>query len=236
MAQNERHIRPRSGNLRRWCVRFRISPVSTPPAHLLTLSRARPSILALRPPPRGGHHAHQPRHQRQQLCQQHHKRPCNNLLHPADRRNPHPVAFVANHRAIPLVRFRPRGKHLGPRLRLLRSVFAVPGLPFPTPNAPSPTLAPLIDTSPDEIQTVVRHFNNGSLNPFGGAGFVHYFNTTGILQHNDIGPLYHPTDVGHIKLASHLIQYIHQTFGWEMEATGPEVQHETLYWNDMPNY
>lgn len=82
----------------------------------------------------------------------------------------------------------------------------------------------------DEIQRVVRYFNNGSLNEAGGEGFVHYFNTTGILQHNDIGPLYHPTDVGHIKLASHLMQYIKQTFGWVFEQTGPEVQHDTLYW------
>ena len=34
--------------------------------------------------------------------------------------------------------------------------------------------------------------------------FVHYFNTTGIMQHNDIGPQWHPTDVGAIKVASHL--------------------------------
>ena len=52
--------------------------------------------------------------------------------------------------------------------------------------------------------------------------FVHYFNTTGILQHNDIGPQWHPTDVGAIKIASHLIQYIRMTFGWELRATGPE--------------
>lgn len=85
----------------------------------------------------------------------------------------------------------------------------------------------------DEIQSVVRYFNNGSLNERGGEGFVHYFNTTGILQHNDIGPLYHPTDVGHIKLASHLMQYIKLVFGWELEQTGPEVLHETLYWYVM---
>lgn len=52
--------------------------------------------------------------------------------------------------------------------------------------------------------------------------FVYYFNTTGILQHNDIGPQWHPTDVGHIKIASHLIQWIKMTFGWELQATGPE--------------
>ena len=82
----------------------------------------------------------------------------------------------------------------------------------------------------NEIQNVVKYFNNGSLNERGGKGFVYYFNTTGILEHNDIGPLYHPTDVGHVKLASHLTQYIKLTFGWILEQTGPEVQHETLYW------
>jgi hypothetical protein len=52
--------------------------------------------------------------------------------------------------------------------------------------------------------------------------FVHYFNTTGILQHNDNGPGYHPTDVGHIKIASHLIQYITMKFDWPLYVTGPE--------------
>lgn len=52
--------------------------------------------------------------------------------------------------------------------------------------------------------------------------FVHLFNTTGILQHNDIAPQWHPTDVGAIKVASHLVQYIKLTLGWELEATGPE--------------
>ena len=52
--------------------------------------------------------------------------------------------------------------------------------------------------------------------------FVHFFNTTGILQHNDIAPQWHPTDVGHIKVASHLIQYIRIKFGWDLYATGPE--------------
>jgi hypothetical protein len=56
------------------------------------------------------------------------------------------------------------------------------------------------------------------------------------MQHNDIGPLYHPTDVGHVKIASHMIQYIKLVFGWVLYATGPEVQSGTLYWNDMPNY
>ena len=52
--------------------------------------------------------------------------------------------------------------------------------------------------------------------------FVHYFNTTGIMQHNDIGPQWHPTDVGAIKVASHLQQFIRMTFGWDFYATGPE--------------
>ncbi|KAK7750419.1 hypothetical protein SLS62_007607 [Diatrype stigma] len=66
--------------------------------------------------------------------------------------------------------------------------------------------------------------------------FVHYFSTKGILQHNDIGPVWHPTDVGAIKVASHLMQFIKLKFGWDMVATGPEIYHETLYWNDEPNY
>ncbi|GKT42623.1 uncharacterized protein ColSpa_02804 [Colletotrichum spaethianum] len=52
--------------------------------------------------------------------------------------------------------------------------------------------------------------------------FVHFFNTTGILQHNDIGGQWHPTDVGQIKVASHLIQYITLKLGWPLFATGPE--------------
>jgi hypothetical protein len=28
------------------------------------------------------------------------------------------------------------------------------------------------------------------------------------------------------------MQYINIKFGWEFGATGPEVQHDTLYWND----
>ncbi len=82
----------------------------------------------------------------------------------------------------------------------------------------------------DIIQDVVRSYNNGLLNERGGEGFVHYFNTTGTLEHNDIGPLYHPTDVGHVKLASRLMQYIKLTFVWVLEQRGSEVQHDTLYW------
>lgn len=54
------------------------------------------------------------------------------------------------------------------------------------------------------------------------APFVHYFNTTGIMQHNDIGPQWHPTDVGAAKVASHLMQYIKMKFDWDLRATGPE--------------
>ncbi|KAF2203865.1 acetylxylan esterase [Delitschia confertaspora ATCC 74209] len=75
----------------------------------------------------------------------------------------------------------------------------------------------------EEIFQVYQHYK--------GAGFVHYFNTTGILQHNDNGPGYHPHDVGHIKVASHLMQYIRLKFGWEFYQTAVEVQHNTLYWN-----
>jgi hypothetical protein len=83
-----------------------------------------------------------------------------------------------------------------------------------------------------EIESVVRHFNNGSLNTRGECAgcWVYYFNTTGILQKNDIGPQYHPTDVGQIKLASQLMMYVKLVFGWEFRQTGPDVQHETLYW------
>ncbi|KAI1417412.1 Lipase, GDSL-like protein [Hypoxylon sp. FL1857] len=66
--------------------------------------------------------------------------------------------------------------------------------------------------------------------------FVHYFSTKGIMQHNDIGPQWHPTDVGAIKVASHLSQFIKLTFGWDLVATGPEIFHDTLYWNDQQNY
>lgn len=103
----------------------------------------------------------------------------------------------------------------------------------------------------DEIINISEYFNSPSYlaRPIAWNGysnttyparptrpFVHYFNTTGILQHNDIGPLYHPTDVGHVKIASHLIQYIKLKFDWVLYATGPEVQSQTLYWNDMADY
>ncbi|KAI6712302.1 acetylxylan esterase [Diplocarpon mali] len=88
----------------------------------------------------------------------------------------------------------------------------------------------------NEVYDVYQHFNNGTSAVPGTKPFVHYFNSTGILQHNDINPAYHPTDVGNIKLASHMMQYIKNTFGWEFAATGPEIQHETLYWNNEVAY
>lgn len=44
----------------------------------------------------------------------------------------------------------------------------------------------------DEIYSVYEHFKD--------EGYVHYFNSTGLLQHNDYGPGFHPTDIGHIKV------------------------------------
>jgi hypothetical protein len=103
-----------------------------------------------------------------------------------------------------------------------------------------------------EIQTIHEHFNDPAYlasptlydhvknttykSNTTSAPFVSYFNTTGILQHNDIAPQWHPTDVGHVKLASHLMQYIKLKFGWDFFATGPEVFHQTTYWNDQDSY
>jgi hypothetical protein len=47
-----------------------------------------------------------------------------------------------------------------------------------------------------------------------------WLDTTGILQHNDINPQWHPTDVGQIKLASHMLQYLKLKFGLIFGATG----------------
>ncbi|KAI1099584.1 SGNH hydrolase-type esterase domain-containing protein [Jackrogersella minutella] len=103
-----------------------------------------------------------------------------------------------------------------------------------------------------ELQDIVAYFNSdaylskpviwdGTTNTATtleepSQSFVHYFSTRGIMQHNDIGPQYHPTDVGAIKVASHLIQFIKLTFVWDLVATGPELFHDTLYWNDEQNY
>ncbi|KAL4916161.1 SGNH hydrolase-type esterase domain-containing protein [Aspergillus aurantiobrunneus] len=81
----------------------------------------------------------------------------------------------------------------------------------------------------DEIRDVHKLFQEE-------GSFVHYFDTTGILQQNDISPQWHPTDVGHIKVAAHFMQWVKINFGWKMEATGPMVHSGTLYWNDQDSY
>ncbi|KAK1149146.1 hypothetical protein N8T08_006366 [Aspergillus melleus] len=78
-----------------------------------------------------------------------------------------------------------------------------------------------------EIKRVHDHYKE--------KGFVHWFDTAGILQHNDINPKNHPTDVGHIKLASHLLQWTRMIMRWPLEPMG-EVQHGTEYWNNMQQY
>ncbi|KAH8662073.1 acetylxylan esterase [Xylariales sp. PMI_506] len=104
----------------------------------------------------------------------------------------------------------------------------------------------------DELTSMVQYFNSPAYlsSPITWDGttnttsklhgtnkpFVHLFNTTGIMQYNDIGPEYHPTDVGAVKVASHMLQYIRLVFGWDLRATGPEVLHDTLYWNDESAY
>lgn len=79
----------------------------------------------------------------------------------------------------------------------------------------------------EEHRAVHEHFKD--------QGFVYYFDTKGILQHNDINPKNHPTDVGHIKLASHLLQWVRVVLRWELEPLG-EVTHGTLYWNNQQEY
>ncbi|KAJ5668976.1 Esterase SGNH hydrolase-type subgroup [Penicillium macrosclerotiorum] len=78
-----------------------------------------------------------------------------------------------------------------------------------------------------ETRDVHEHFKD--------RGFVYYFNTAGIIQHNDIGPTNHPTDVGHIKLASHLLQWTRLVLRWDLDPQG-EVQHGTTYWNNEEGY
>lgn len=75
----------------------------------------------------------------------------------------------------------------------------------------------------DEIPEVVNYFSEGG-DGWTGSEFVHLFNTTGILQHNDIDPEWHPTDFGHIKVASHVLQYLKLTFGLQFASTG-ELNH-----------
>jgi hypothetical protein len=57
----------------------------------------------------------------------------------------------------------------------------------------------------DEIYGVYEHYK--------GEGYVHYFNSTGILQHNDVAPQWHPTDVGHIKVCIHILGLSFRGFG-----------------------
>ncbi|CAI7662585.1 unnamed protein product [Penicillium pancosmium] len=79
----------------------------------------------------------------------------------------------------------------------------------------------------DEHRAIHEHYKD--------QGFVYYFSTKGLLQHNDINPKNHPTDVGHIKLASHLLQWVRLVLRWELEPLG-EVTHGTLYWNNQQEY
>ncbi|KAI9044492.1 SGNH/GDSL hydrolase family protein [Aspergillus affinis] len=81
-----------------------------------------------------------------------------------------------------------------------------------------------------EIKAVYEHFHGK------GDDYVHYFDTTGILQHNDLAPPDHPTDVGHLKISSHLMRWTKIMLGWELGAKGPEVQHDTEYWNNEDRY
>ena len=81
----------------------------------------------------------------------------------------------------------------------------------------------------EEIQRVYEHFKDRKWR------FVYLFHTDGILGHNDINPKNHPTDVGHIKIASHLLQWTNLMLGWELNPRG-EMQHGTLYWNNMEQY
>ena len=79
----------------------------------------------------------------------------------------------------------------------------------------------------EETRDVNEHFKD--------RGFVYYFPTEGLLQHNDINPKNHLTDVGHVKIASHLLQWVKLILRWNLEPTG-EVQSGTTYWNDQQEY
>ncbi|KAJ6261025.1 hypothetical protein Dda_3690 [Drechslerella dactyloides] len=76
------------------------------------------------------------------------------------------------------------------------------------------------------IQNAVNYFRNG------GNNNVYYFDTTGILQFGDINPKGHPTDVGYIKIAAHLMQFISIRLGWSLGNTGQEVHSQAMYYND----
>ncbi|KAJ5977586.1 Esterase SGNH hydrolase-type subgroup [Penicillium viridicatum] len=79
----------------------------------------------------------------------------------------------------------------------------------------------------EETREVNEHFKD--------RGFVYYFPTEGLLQHNDINPKNHLTDVGHVKIASHLLQWVKLILRWNLEPTG-EVAAGTTYWNDQQEY
>ncbi|OJJ00844.1 hypothetical protein ASPVEDRAFT_40356 [Aspergillus versicolor CBS 583.65] len=81
----------------------------------------------------------------------------------------------------------------------------------------------------EEITRVYEHFKDRRWN------FVYLFHANGILSHNDINPKNHPTDVGHIKIASHLLQWTNLMLGWELNPRG-QMTSQTLYWNNMENY
>jgi hypothetical protein len=73
-----------------------------------------------------------------------------------------------------------------------------------------------------EIYRVYEIFNQGGYGRgYGRSGrFVHYFNTTGILQHHDIGPHNYLTHTGRIKIVSHLLQYFKMKYHWTLAGTG----------------
>ena len=74
-----------------------------------------------------------------------------------------------------------------------------------------------------EIPQIVDSFKKR-----GKEDYVHYFDVNGILQHNDIGPgTWHPTDIGQLKVAAHMQQYIKTKFGWGMENKGTMVHSGT---------
>ncbi|THC92783.1 hypothetical protein EYZ11_007744 [Aspergillus tanneri] len=81
-----------------------------------------------------------------------------------------------------------------------------------------------------EIQNVYQYFQDL------GHDYVHYFDTTGILQQNDIALESHLTDFGNVKIASHLMQWIKGRFGFGMETKGGEILHGTRYWNTESDY
>ncbi|RPA78625.1 SGNH hydrolase [Ascobolus immersus RN42] len=85
---------------------------------------------------------------------------------------------------------------------------------------------------PQEIPQIVKSFQRR-----GRGDYVHLFDTKGILQHNDIGPgTWHPTDTGHMKVASELRSYLKVKFGWEAEESGDMVHSGTYIYNDWCCY